>query len=237
MKKFNLLAYVAIFAMVLTSVSCDSQKSVSLKTDVDSASFLIGSSWGKGLATQLKTLPGEPANIDAMIDGFAKAAKGDSVFLGMSDVDAQTYVNNYVQGAMTKASEVTLDEGRKFLEENKGKAGVITTETGLQYKVITEGTGEKPTSLEDTVLVHYTGKLLDGTVFDSSVDRGEPIKFALSQVIPGWSQGVLLMPKGSKYTMWIPSELAYGAQPAGQLIKANSTLEFEVELLDVIKKK
>jgi FKBP-type peptidyl-prolyl cis-trans isomerase len=137
---------------------------------------------------------------------------------------------------MTKSSEKTLKEGQDFLAANKNKAGVQTTASGLQYQVITEGTGAKPT-LEDTVLVHYTGKLLDGKKFDSSVDRGQPISFPLGNVIPGWSEGVALMSKGAKYTLWIPSELAYGAQGAGQDIPGNSTLEFEVELLDIMKKK
>jgi FKBP-type peptidyl-prolyl cis-trans isomerase len=237
MKKFNLLAYVAIFAMVLTSVSCDSQKSANLKTGADSVSFLIGSSYGKGLVAQIKTYPGGIDNVDALIDGFVKAAKGDTLLLGMSDAEAQAYVNSYFQTAMVKESETTLEEGRKFLEENKGKAGVITTESGLQYKVITEGTGEKPT-VQDTVIVHYTGKLLDGTKFDSSVDRGQPFRTTLDGgIIQGWSEGVPLMPKGSKYIFWIPTELAYGMNPPSPAIKQNSVLEFEVELLDIAKRK
>jgi FKBP-type peptidyl-prolyl cis-trans isomerase len=113
---------------------------------------------------------------------------------------------------------------------------VITTDTGLQSTVITAGTGEKP-AIEDTVVVHYTGKLIDGSKFESSYDHGEPARFPLGGVIPGWSQGVQLMSKGSKYTLWIPTELAYGAQPPTQAIKPNSALEFEVELVDIIKAK
>jgi FKBP-type peptidyl-prolyl cis-trans isomerase FkpA/FKBP-type peptidyl-prolyl cis-trans isomerase FklB len=154
----------------------------------------------------------------------------------MSPADAQTYVQNYFQQVQTKVADIALAEGQKFLDGNKGKAGVITTESGLQYKVITEGKGPKP-ALEDTVQVHYTGKLLDGTTFDSSVDRGEPVTFPLNGVIHGWSEGVQLMPKGSKYILWIPANLGYGANPPSQDIKPNSTLEFEVELLDIIKKK
>jgi FKBP-type peptidyl-prolyl cis-trans isomerase len=237
MKKLNVLAIVAIFIMGFSSVSCDSQKSVSLKSGVDSVSFLIGANFGGMWKEQLKTLPGEAANVDAFINGFIKAFKGDTLLLGLSQEEAQAYVNNYVQEVYTKEAELTLEEGKKFLEANKGKAGIITTETGLQYKVITEGTGPKP-ALEDTVVVHYTGKLIDGTQFDSSVDRGEPAKFPLNAVIPGWSQGVQLMPKGSKYTMWIPAELGYGMNaPQGSQIKPNSALEFEVELIEVIKKK
>jgi FKBP-type peptidyl-prolyl cis-trans isomerase len=238
MKKLNVLAFMAIFAMGFASVSCDSRKSVSLKSSVDSVSYLLGASNGRGLSDWIKNFPGEAGNMDAFIDGFIKAAKGDTSLLGMSQMDLQTYVNNYFQQATTKAAEATLAEGKKFLEENKGKEGVITTESGLQYKVITEGTGPKPT-LEDTVQVHYEGKLLDGiTKFDSSIDRGQPIKFPLNGVIPGWSEGVQLMSKGAKYIMWVPAELAYGMNPPqGSDIKPNSTLEFEVELLDIFKKK
>ena len=234
MKKLNLLALVAIFVMGFASISCDSRKSVSMKSDLDSVSFLIGANWGKYHLSQLKTLPGKPANLDAMIEGFAKAVKGDSVFLGMSEAEVQTYVNTYVQAAAAKEAEATLEEGKKFLDENKGKNGVITTESGLQYKVITEGTGEKPTP-EDTVVVNYTLRSLDGTQIESTIG-GQPARFPLGGVIPGWREGVSLMPEGSKYMLWIPSELAYGMQPPSPAIKPNSTLEFEVELLDVIKK-
>ena len=104
----------------------------------------------------------------------------------------------------------------------------------MQYKVITEGTGAKPTE-KDRVKVHYTGTLLDGTKFDSSVDRGEPAEFGVTQVIKGWTEGLQIMPVGSKYIFWIPSELAYGDRPAGPTIKANSVLKFEVELLEIVK--
>lgn len=234
MKKISVLAVTAIVSIGIAFTSCDSKKSVSLKSDIDSVSYLVGASYGKGLKEQLAQYPIKPGNVDAMIEGFVNAAKGDSINLGMSDQELQAYLNNYFQTLQARAAEETKAEGEKFLADNKTKDGVITTESGLQYKVITEGTGVKPTA-EDTVQVHYTGKLLDGTVFDSSVERGEPIKFSLQTVIRGWSEGVQLMPKGSKYTFWIPSDLAYGTQSPNQLIKPNSTLEFEVELLDVIK--
>jgi FKBP-type peptidyl-prolyl cis-trans isomerase len=237
MKKLNVLAFMAIFAMSFASVSCDSRKSVRLKTAVDSVSYLLGASNGRGLSDWIKNFPGEAGNMDAFIDGFIKAAKGDTTLLGLSQMDLQTYVNDYFQQAQTKSAEATLAEGKKFLEENKGKAGIITTESGLQYKVITEGTGPKP-ALEDTVVVNYEGKLLDGTKFDASADHGQPARFPLNGVIAGWQEGVQLMPQGSKYIMWIPSEQAYGANPPqGSNIKPNSTLEFEVELLEVIQKK
>jgi FKBP-type peptidyl-prolyl cis-trans isomerase len=118
----------------------------------------------------------------------------------------------------------------KFLAENKGKPGVITTTSGLQYSVIREGTGPRPAA-SDTVLVHYEGKLIDGTVFDSSYSRGQPAAFPLNQVIPGWTEGVQLMPVGSKYHFVIPPGLAYGAQGAGGVIPPGAVLEFDIELL------
>ncbi|HEY8405229.1 MAG TPA: FKBP-type peptidyl-prolyl cis-trans isomerase, partial [Flavobacteriales bacterium] len=119
----------------------------------------------------------------------------------------------------------------RFLEENKMKDGVQTTPSGLQYKVIHEGNGPKPAAT-DIVEVHYHGTLIDGTVFDSSVERGEPIRFPLNQVIPGWTEGLQLMSKGSKYILYVPENLAYGPRSMGS-IKPYSTLIFEVELLDI----
>jgi len=135
---------------------------------------------------------------------------------------------------MQAAATKNKADGEAFLAANKSKDGVKTTESGLQYVVVTEGTGAKP-AVTDTVKVHYTGTLLDGTKFDSSVDRGQPAQFALNAVIPGWTEALQLMPVGSKYTLWIPSELAYGdrAMP-GSPIGPNSTLKFEVELLEIV---
>ncbi|MCI5681480.1 MAG: FKBP-type peptidyl-prolyl cis-trans isomerase [Paludibacteraceae bacterium] len=148
----------------------------------------------------------------------------------MNAQEASTYIENtmnQIKYGDTKA------EGEKFLEANKLKEGVITTESGLQYEVITMGKGKKPVAT-DRVKVHYHGTLIDGTVFDSSVDRGEPITFGLNQVIPGWTEGLQLMPVGSKFRFYIPQELGYGAREAGS-IPPYSTLIFEVELLGIEK--
>ncbi|MFN8377721.1 MAG: FKBP-type peptidyl-prolyl cis-trans isomerase [Anaerolineae bacterium] len=130
-------------------------------------------------------------------------------------------------------SDARATEGAQFMVNNANADGVVTTASGLQYRVVTQGDGPQPTA-SDTVTVHYTGKLLDGTVFDSSVERGQPISFPLQGVIPGWTEGVQLMNVGSKYEFWIPPELAYGARGAGNgVIPPNATLYFEVELLGI----
>lgn len=234
MKKISIFAATAIVALGISSTSCESQKTAKLKTDVDSVSYAIGLSTGAGYKDNLKTLPGGEANVDDLIAGFIQGIKGDSAAMKMKPQDAQAYIQTYFTEATTKEANKIKGEGEKFLSENKTKEGVITTESGLQYKVETEGTGVKPTA-EDKVKVHYTGTLLDGTKFDSSVERGEPAEFGVGQVIKGWTEGLQLMPVGSKYIFWIPSELAYGERGAGQDIKPNSTLKFEVELLDIVK--
>ena len=129
-------------------------------------------------------------------------------------------------------SDIALAKGEKFLQDNATKEGVVTTASGLQYKVITEGTGRSPKAT-DTVLVHYAGTLINGTEFDSSYKRKEPIEFPLNRVIPGWTEGVQLMKEGSKFQFFIPPNLAYGAGGAPPDILPNETLIFEVELLKV----
>lgn len=230
MKKVSVLVAAAVVSGMFFT-SCGPKTNVSLKSDVDSVSYAIGVSTGLGYKENLKTLPGAEANVDALIAGFVQAIKGDSTKMNMEE--ARKYMQKYFVEASAKEANKTKEEGEKFLADNKTKSGVITTESGLQYQVITEGTGAKPTA-EDHVKVHYTGTLLDGTKFDSSIDRGEPAEFPVSQVIKGWTEGLQLMPVGSKYIFWIPSDLAYGDRGAGQMIKPNSTLKFEVELLEIV---
>ncbi|MBP3518990.1 MAG: FKBP-type peptidyl-prolyl cis-trans isomerase [Parabacteroides sp.] len=235
MKKVSVLVATAIVAMGLTSCG-GSHKSASLKTAADSVSYAIGLSTGAGYKDNLKTLPGDPANVDDLIAGFIQGIKGDSSAMKMTPQAAQAYIQTYFMEASARDAKKTKEEGEKFLAENKTKKDVITTESGLQYQVVTEGTGEKPTA-DDKVKVHYTGTLLNGTVFDSSVERGEPAEFGVGQVIKGWTEVLQLMPVGSKYIVWIPSELAYGERGAGGDIKPNSTLKFEIELLEIVKDK
>ncbi len=233
MKKINVLVATVIVALGVSATSCDSKRSASLKTGVDSASYAIGIANGSMFKQNLDGMPGGPVNVDDLLAGFEAALKNDTTGAKMTMEEAQTFLNTYFVEAQAKEAQKSKEEGEKFLAENKTKDGVITTESGLQYKVETEGTGAKPTK-EDKVKVHYTGTLLDGTKFDSSVDRGEPAEFGVTQVIPGWTEILQIMPVGSKYTIWVPSELGYGERGT-RGIKPNSTLKFEIELLDIVK--
>ena len=231
MKKASVFVAAMAVAVGVSATSCDSKKSANLKSAIDSASYAIGVSTGAGYKENLKTLP-DSANVDALIAGFTEALKGQKT--SMTPEAAQAFLQTYFMEASAKQATKAKEEGDKFLAENKTKDGIISTESGLQYKVVTEGKGVKPTA-EDKVKVHYKGTLLDGKVFDSSIERGEPAEFGVGQVIKGWTEGLQLMPVGSKYTFWIPSDLAYGERVAGQDIKPNSVLVFEVELLEIVK--
>jgi FKBP-type peptidyl-prolyl cis-trans isomerase FklB len=151
----------------------------------------------------------------------------------MSYEEAQTVINDFFQSLQAEGGEKAQSEGKAFLEENSKRAEIVTLPSGLQYEIMTEGAGATPKAT-DTVKVHYHGTLIDGKVFDSSVNRGEPATFGVTQVISGWVEALQLMPVGSKWKLYIPSELAYGAQGAGQAIAPHSTLIFEVELLEVV---
>ena len=174
---------------------------------------------------------------DNFLAGFIAAVKNGAV---VSVEDARTYVETHTEAIKAKALEAKYGEnkaaGIKFLEENKTKEGVITTESGLQYKVIKAGNGEIPTK-ESSVKVNYKGTLIDGTEFDSSYKRNTPATFRADQVIKGWTEALTMMPVGSKWELYIPQELAYGSRETGGLIKPFSTLIFEVELLEIEKKK
>jgi FKBP-type peptidyl-prolyl cis-trans isomerase len=149
-------------------------------------------------------------------------------------VKANEIVSNYFQKEQGKIGQKNLEEGNAFLEKNKGNAGVKVTPSGLQYEVIKEGTGKMPND-SDMVKVHYHGTLIDGKVFDSSVDRGEPAEFPVNGVIPGWTEALKMMPVGSKWKIYLPASLAYGER-APQEIGPNKVLIFEVELLEIVAK-
>ena len=173
---------------------------------------------------------------DLQIEDFVKGLKD---ILGgqtpeISYDEAKQVINDYFMKLQKEKFEINKKAGEEFLNINKGKAGVVTLPSGLQYQVLQKGEGPKPTA-SDKVKCHYHGTLINGTVFDSSVQRGEPAVFGVSQVIPGWVEALQLMPVGSKWRLFIPSELAYGEHGAGEAIEPNSALVFDVELLDIVK--
>ena len=169
----------------------------------------------------------------AVLVQAVRNALGDSGAPLMTEQEAMQTMQAYMSGKQQAVAEKNRNEGAAFLAGNRGQKGVQTTASGLQYMVLREGSGPRPLP-SDTVRVNYEGKLLDGTVFDSSYQRGEPAQFGLNQVIPGWTEGVGLMPVGAKYRFWIPSQLAYGSNGApGGMIGPDATLTFDVELLGI----
>ncbi|MEZ5105774.1 MAG: FKBP-type peptidyl-prolyl cis-trans isomerase [Draconibacterium sp.] len=229
------IIYFLAIAFVVAATSCQQggTKSVKLESNIDSVSYAIGILVGANNLQQLKNAPGsDELNKDIMAAAFTTAsAEGETM---MTEEDAQSVVQNFFQAQGKKEAQENLEKGNAFLEENAKRPGITTTESGLQYEVLTEGTGPKPTA-EDRVRVHYHGTLIDGTVFDSSVERGEPAVFGVGQVIPGWTEALQLMPVGSKWKIYLPAGIAYGERGAGQDIGPNSALIFEVELLEIVK--
>lgn len=189
--------------------------------------------WGLAMGQQLKGMGVKDLDVESFKDAVKAIYDGAEPAIGMEE--AQKLINDYLQDLQSKAEAAARAEGAKFLEENGKKENMKTTASGLQYVVEKEGTGAQPTA-QDEVTVHYTGKLLNGQVFDSSVNRGEPATFPLNRVIPGWTEGVQLMKEGAKYTFFIPSDLAYGPQGVPGAIPPHSTLIFDVELIKVNKK-
>lgn len=189
--------------------------------------------WGLAMGQQLLGMGVKNLNVDDYMAAVKAVLEGAEPALPLEE--AQTLINEYLQNLEAEATKVAKEAGEKFLADNKTREGVKVTASGLQYVVEKEGEGAQPTA-EDEVTVHYTGRLLNGQVFDSSVQRGEPATFPLNRVIPGWTEGVQLMKEGAKYTFFIPSDLAYGPQGIPNAIPPHSTLIFEVELIKVIKK-
>lgn len=189
--------------------------------------------WGLAMGKQLQAMGVKEINSEEFKDGVKVAFDGGEPKMPVEE--AQKLINDYLQDLEKKAEAMAREEGEKFLAENGKKENVRSTASGLQYVVEKEGDGAQP-SASDEVTVHYTGKLLNGTVFDRSVNRGEPATFPLNRVIPGWTEGVQLMREGAKYTFFIPSDLAYGAGGVPNVIPPHSTLIFEVELIKVNKK-
>jgi FKBP-type peptidyl-prolyl cis-trans isomerase len=174
--------------------------------------------------------PYKDLNYDVVLEGIKAQHTGQETALKLED--ANQILSEFHAKQIKERSSSAKTEGEKYMTENAKKEGVTVTDSGLQYEVLTAGDGPKPKAT-DTVTVHYVGTLLNGTEFDSSVKRGEPATFALNQVIPGWTEGVQLMNKGTKYRFVIPAELAYGDKGAGAEIGPGETLIFEVELLEI----
>jgi FKBP-type peptidyl-prolyl cis-trans isomerase FklB len=189
--------------------------------------------WGLAMGRQLQGMGVKNLNVEDFNTAVKTAFEGGEPAISVEE--AQKLITEYLEELQKKAEAAAREAGEKFLAENKKNEGVMETASGLQYIVEKEGTGAQPAAT-DEVTVHYTGRLLDGTVFDSSVNRGEPATFPLNRVIPGWTEGVQLMKEGAKYTFFIPSDLAYGPQGVPNAIPPHSTLIFEVELIKVIKK-
>ncbi len=229
MKIRSLVILAVATAFIATSCTQSGITGTKVKSDEDSLAYALG------IASYFY-YQGDSIDINPVL--FAKGMiDSKNAKNTLDETTAQGYIMTYMQKRQADQMKAmygkNIDEGEKFLAENKAREGVTETVSGLQYEVITMGTGEKPAA-EQTVKVHYTGTLLDGTKFDSSVDRGEPAEFGVNQVIPGWQEAIQLMPVGSKFKFYIPYELAYGEAGTGP-IPPYSTLIFEVELLEIVK--
>ncbi|HYQ37720.1 MAG TPA: FKBP-type peptidyl-prolyl cis-trans isomerase [Pseudomonas sp.] len=233
MKHHRLAAAVALVGLVLAG--CDKQpaeKAHELKTPAQKASYGIGLNMGRSLAQEGMNDLDSKAVALGIEDAVAKKPQR------LTDeqlMEAFSFLQKRAEERMTALADQNAKAGKKFLEENGKREGVVTTASGLQYEVLKKADGPQPKA-DDVVSVHYEGKLIDGTVFDSSIKRGAPIDLPVSGVIPGWVEGLQLMHVGEKFKLYIPSELAYGAQSPSPMIPANSVLVFELELLGIQKK-
>jgi FKBP-type peptidyl-prolyl cis-trans isomerase len=226
------IAVASIFSLLSCAQKGETAAKTELKSFEEKSSYALGMDFG-GYVKRM------PVTIDmaSLVQGIKDAVEDKTPLLAPEEVEAvmaQFQQQLQTEGAKQRdeLAGTNAKNGQAFLEENKTKPGVKTTDSGLQYEVITEGTGAKP-GPDDQVTVHYRGTLIDGTEFDSSYKRGEPASFMLGGVIPGWTEALQLMPVGSKYRFWIPPDLAYGERGAGQIIGPNATLIFEVELIGI----
>ncbi len=227
------LATASMFLLAQGALA-DSNKATQLKDKKDKISYSIGVDVGKSIMKQIIELNPEP-----FLAGF-KDGQADKPTLMTEDEIRQTLMALQTEMLEKQKTEMkeqatkNLSAGQKFLDDNKKKKDIVTLPSGLQYRIIKEGKGDSPKAT-DVVTTHYRGKLIDGTEFDNSYNRGEPVKFAVNGVIPGWTEALQLMKPGAKWELFIPSKLAYGENGVGQIIGPNSTLVFEVELLTVEK--
>ncbi len=230
MKKILIAALILLtLAVDISAAKRESPKEVSLSNQSDSVNYAIGVMVGYDLRRQLDETLGQQQNADLISQGLSTTLKRETQH--MSKEMADSIVNTFMTMQIQKKTAEQIAKNKAYLEENKKRPGITTTASGLQYEILKEGSGVKPTKTS-TVKVNYEGRLIDDKVFDSSYARNEPLEFRLDRVIPGWTEGLQLMSAGSKYRLYIPSELGYGSQPAG-LIPPYSTLIFDVELLEV----
>lgn len=228
MKQHRLAAAVALVGLVLAG--CDSQTSeVALETPAQKASYGIGLNMGKSLAQEGM----DDLDSNAVAQGIEDAiGKKEQRLKDEELIEAFAFLQTRAEERMTALNEESAKAGKKFLDDNGKRDGVITTESGLQYEVVKKAEGAQPKAT-DVVTVHYEGKLTDGSVFDSSIERGSPIDLPVGGVIPGWVEGLQLMHVGEKVKLYIPSELAYGEQSPTPAIPANSVLVFDLELIAI----
>jgi FKBP-type peptidyl-prolyl cis-trans isomerase FklB len=229
MKKGLIILGAGLLLSSTAMAQTPTQKKITNK--VDSVSYLVGMNIGASILKDFSE-----ANVEVLLTAIQDIILGKPPKINdQSNTITNTYFQSKAQATAEKQNGKQKAEGEKFMAENKKKPNIKVTVSGLQYEVITEGTGEKPTATSK-VKVHYHGTTPDGSVFDSSVDRGEPIEFGLNQVIKGWTEGLQLMKVGGKYKFYIPQELAYGANPQpGSIITPFMPLVFEVELLGISK--
>ncbi|VUD59275.1 FKBP-type peptidyl-prolyl cis-trans isomerase FkpA [Thalassocella blandensis] len=236
--------------LLLTACNQDAEKTSSKPVNLDDEkvqlAYAIGAGGGNAMARNLETLDGTDYVVDkeVIIKAFADGVRGESQ---LDEQTIQKVMNDFRTNLgkvmqekrkkeaeeQAKLAEKNVEIGKKYLEENKAKDGVVTLESGLQYKIVEEGKGASPKST-DKVKVHYKGTLIDGTQFDSSYDRGQPAVFGVTQVIKGWTEALQLMKEGAKWQLFIPADLAYGPSPRPN-IPGNSVLVFDVELLEIVK--
>ena len=220
---------IIILSSLTLLIACKTEKtneSANLVTELDSVSYSLGVNIGENIKKQF-----EDINLENFEDGIKDVLETEKE-AKISDNQAQAIISSYFSKKQQKESESVIEKGISYLQENAKREGVITLESGLQYEIINDGSGLKP-NIDDNVTTHYHGTLVDGTVFDSSVDRGEPASFPVGGVIKGWTEALQLMNVGSKWKLYVPYDLAYGERGAGAQIGPYSTLIFEVELISI----
>jgi FKBP-type peptidyl-prolyl cis-trans isomerase len=233
---------IMIFAVALIVSACNTENKSTvtiLENNVDSVSYAIGANLGSNILRQIESAGDTNLSYTSLVSGFTEAI--DSEDLLVDEMTGTEIINAYMMAKDEERREAeraifseNIEISNAFFAENAEKEGVFETESGLQFLVVTLGEGKMPMD-GDKVSVNYEGSLIDGEVFDSSYEKGKPVEFDINRVIPGWTEGLKLMPVGSKYVFYIPSELAYGENPPpGTIIEPYSTLVFTVELLDIV---